>query len=119
MASQSTVSIKGFIIVALKLNGKPTFIGQKLHRHLLLLDGALQHTSVVHDSHLAVQSGPARLRAQVLHQDAELGVGTHPGPLTLHVHLHAHILGHGRGVDVWLAAIATGSLDSDAFLFRA
>lgn len=106
------------LIVPLNCSGKPTFIGQKLHRHLLLLDGALQHTGVVHDGHLAVQSGATRLRAQVLHQNAQLGVSTHPGPLTVHLHLHGHILCHGRGVDIWLAAIATGSLHCDTFLFR-
>lgn len=106
------------LIVPLNCSGKPTFIGQKLHRHLLLLDGALQHTGVVHDGHLAVQSGATRLRAQVLHQNAQLGVSTHPGPLTVHLHLNGHILCHGRRVDIWFAAIATGSLHCDTFLFR-
>lgn len=95
-----------------------TFIGQEVHRCLLLPDGALQHACVVHDGHLAVQSGPTRLRAQVLHHDAQVSVGAHPGPLALHLHLHAHVLRFRRAVDLGLAAVATGRLHGDAFLIR-
>lgn len=98
--------------------GTVTFIGLKLHRNLLLLDGALHHAGVVHDGRLAVQGGPARVRAEVLHQDAEPSVGAHSGPLVIDLHLHADVLRHGRGVGVWLAAVAAGGLDRDAFLLR-
>lgn len=102
--------------VICKLSGKPTFIGEKLHLHVFLLDGALQHSSVVHDGHLAVQRRAPRLRAGVLHQDAQLGIGAHLGPLAVHLHVHGHVLRHGLGVGVWLAAIATSRLHGDAFL---
>lgn len=92
-----------------------TFIGHQLHRYLILLDGSLQNTGVVHDRHLAVQCGLAGKRALVFHHNAQLSIGPHPGSLTLHLHLHTHVLCHGSGVNIWLAAIATGCLHSDAF----
>lgn len=60
--------------------------------NLLLLDGALQYASVVHDGYLAVQGGLARLCAQVLHRNAQLGISTHPGTLILDLHLYAHVI---------------------------
>lgn len=93
-----------------------TFIGQKLHWYLVLLYSILQHARVVHDSHLAVQSCTTGFRAHVLHHNAQLCIGSDAGPLAIHFHLHTYILRHGRRIHLWLAAIATSGLHSDALL---